>query len=104
MSKRTATLLVGVGIALIVYVGITVAALVRDLDSMNTPELWSAGPIAQAPTAPARPQTLQLNENRAEPGVPVLRPARKRRIRSVGHHSRRMKQEPTTLFLMVNEL
>jgi|SRR5262249_61802838 len=97
MSKRTATLLVGGMIALIVYVGITIAALVRDLDSMSTPEPRSADAIAQTPPSPVK-ANLQLNENRSEPGAAVLRP-RKRRIKSVGHHAKRMK-EPTTLLLI----
>lgn len=94
MSKRTAAVLLAGFLGLSVYVAITVAALVRDLNSMSRSEPRSGEVAVQAPEGPAR--VLQLNENRAEPGA---RPARKRRIKSVGHHSRRMKQDATASWL-----
>jgi hypothetical protein len=94
MSKRTAAALLAGFLALSVYVAFTVGALVRDLNSMGRPEPKSGEVALEAPSDPAR--VVQLNENRADSGV---RPARKRRIRSVGHHSRRTKQDATTSWL-----
>ena len=94
MSKRTTAALLAGFLALSVYVAFTVAALVRDLNSMGRSEPKSGEVAVQAPSEPTR--VLQLNENRADSGP---RPARKRRIRSVGHHSRRMKQDATASWL-----
>jgi hypothetical protein len=95
MSKRTAAVLIGGFLALGVYVAFSAAALVKDLNSMGRSEPRLGEVAEQAPPSPAG--VLQLNENRAES---TARPARKRRIRSVGHHPRRMKQDATTSWLI----
>src|SRR5260370_2608842 len=94
MSKRTAAVLIAGFLALSVYVAFTVGAIVRDCNSMARAEARSGEVAVQAPSDSAK--VLQLNENRADSGA---RPGRKRRIRSVGHHSKRMKQDATTSWL-----
>ena len=101
MSKRTAAVLVGGLISLVVYIAITVAALVKDLDSMSRPDINPADVVAQGPSDPNKTQ-VQLNENRADSSTVQAKHLHRRRIRPVSHHSKRMKQEAISLWLQAS--
>jgi|ERR1700733_556328 hypothetical protein len=97
MNKPTAAALIGCLIVLIVYVAITSATLVRDIDATEAAESYPADTIAQTPVLQPTTDT-GLNGKKAELADIQAKSFHKRRDR-ITHRASKIKKEPITLLL-----
>jgi hypothetical protein len=96
MNRATAVLLTAGLIALVAYIVVTSASLVRELNSSTTSAATSTERLSGAPLPVSQPAA---NDNREESREAQAR-SRKHKLRTLNHRGRtRIKQEPITLFL-----
>jgi hypothetical protein len=99
MARSTAVVLVGFLIGLVVYVTITSAALVRDLDAIAGVELKGIDSIAQSGPSVAG-GAVERSDTKQDAKLVQLHATKKRKVRPVNHHAKfKAKAESVTLLL-----